>query len=238
MKNILHQKPTSDLNARQITSINFVNDQDIKGKKVLDIGCGFGWSIHNFLGRGVKDITGIEISKKDLEPAFKNINSNRVKLIEASAIKLPFEDASFDTVVCWEVIEHIPKHSEQLMFDEVYRVLKPKGNFYLSTPFAYIFTMIMDPAWWLIGHRHYSKKQLELYAQNSNFISIETQVRGGLWTVLGILNMYISKWIFKRHPFFSKWFGEKEIKEYSSRGYANIFFKSQKNSYQSIEKES
>lgn len=71
MKNILHEKPDFDLHGRMLESVLFVKDKDLKGKSVLDIGCGFGWSEVNFLERGVKKIVGTEISKDDLRTAKK-----------------------------------------------------------------------------------------------------------------------------------------------------------------------
>lgn len=228
MKNVLQQKPDDKLSARLLASVAFVDDQDIAGKAVLDIGCGFGWCEMNFLSRGVKQVTGIEISDMDLLAARKGIKDSRAKFVTAGALKLPFDDASFDTVVSWEVIEHIPKGSEQQMFAEVKRVLKPGGSFYISTPHDQLFAKLLDPAWWLIGHRHYSAAALATYARQHDFEVLDTQIKGSVWTVLGILNMYVSKWGFRREPFFARFFERHERHEYAQSGFANIFQKMKK----------
>lgn len=49
--------------------------------------------------------------------------------------RLPFNDESFDAVVCFEVLEHVFDIDEVLK--EIKRVLKPNGKFLLSTPFAW-----------------------------------------------------------------------------------------------------
>ena len=69
----------------------------------------------------------------------------------------------------WEVLEHIPKDTEKKMFNEVNRVLKPGGIFYISTPYNNVISNIFDPAWWLIGHRHYSLEKVKKYAQDAGF---------------------------------------------------------------------
>ncbi len=51
------------------------------------------------------------------------------------AARLPFQDASFDAVVCLEVLEHVPE-ARQVM-GEIARVLKPGGRAWLSMPFLY-----------------------------------------------------------------------------------------------------
>ncbi|HUS51813.1 MAG TPA: methyltransferase domain-containing protein [Candidatus Paceibacterota bacterium] len=228
MKNLLNEKPTNILHGRLLASVNFVDDSDIKNKEVLDIGCGYGWCELNFLKREVSKIVGMEISENDLKTAKENVQNNRVDFKVARAVNLPFENKSFDTVVAWEVIEHIPKNTETSMFKEVYRVLKPGGCFYLSTPHKSLLTNILDPAWWLIGHRHYSLKNLSKFAQNNNFEIMESKVVGSWWTLFSIIDLYISKWILRRNKLFNDFLDKKEDKEFFSKGFANVFIKLKK----------
>jgi SAM-dependent methyltransferase len=229
MKNILNEKPLQALSGRLLASVQFVTDFDLKNKIVLDIGCGYGWCELNFLERGVKNIKGIEISEKDLETIRSNVHDARLDLSVSSATSLPFDDNYFDTIVSWEVIEHIPKDTEKLMFSEVARVLRPGGSFYLSTPNRSFFSNAFDPAWWLVGHRHYSWRQLERLA-NAEFLSIqEVKIYGGWWSILCQLNMYISKWIFRSKPLFEIFFAKKENNEYAkNNGFLTIFIKFKK----------
>ncbi len=229
MKNILNEKPTGMLHGRLLEAIRFVATEDIKSKKVLDIGCGYGWCEIDFLKRGVKKIVGTEITTSDLKTAKKYIKNPKAEFVVAGATKLPFPDNSFDTVVSWEVIEHIPKNSENQMFSEVNRVLKKGGTFYLSTPFRHIISNSLDPAWWLIGHRHYSKKQLTDYAKRNGFKVEKSYVKGRFFQAYAWVDMYIWKWIFKRRAFYTKKLDEKIDREYDLEGgYANIFVKFRK----------
>lgn len=229
MKNLIGEKPTDQLHGRTLYITQFVADSDIKDKKVLDIGCGFGWLELNFLQRGAGRITGIEISEKNLETARKYIKSQKVFFRVGSAVDLPFESQSFDTVVSWDVMEHIPKNSETRMFQEVSRVLKGKGIFYLSVPYDSFFSKIFDPAWWLIGHRHYTKRKLISLAKENGYISDKIITNGGWWELLGINNLYISKWIFRRKPFFEKFINNKQDIEYKKeKGFTSIFVRFKK----------
>lgn len=226
MKNILQQGPKDPLNARLAMSVKFVDQQDISNSVVLDMGCGFGWCVNSLLNRGVKRITGVEISKEDLKAAKIGIKDKRANFVIAGALDLPFTKRSFNTVVCWEVIEHIPQNTEPKLFSEAYRVLKPNGSLYLSTPNNHWLATTLDPAWWLVGHRHYSIKQLTDYAKEAGFLVDKSSVKGRFWATFNILNMYVSKWVFRRNPFFAEFFACREIQEYeSSDGYSNIFIK-------------
>jgi len=229
MKNILDEKPSHDLSGRLLASMQFVDDVDVADRVMLDIGCGYGWCELNLLERGVRKIIGVEVTEADLDTIRKNISNDKLELRVSSAIDLPFESNSFDTVVSWEVIEHIPRGSEEKMFSEVVRVLKPGGVFYISTPARSFFSNVLDPAWWLAGHRHYSESNLRKFANKMPLVVDAVKTKGGAWSLLFILNMYISKWIFRREPIMEEYFAEKEHAEYmSDDGFANLFVKFRK----------
>jgi len=227
MKNILDDRPSHDLSGRLLASVRFVDDVDLKDKTVLDIGCGYGWCELNFLKRDVRKIVGVEVTEKDLDTIRKSISNDRLELRVSSAISLPFEANSFDTVVSWEVIEHIPRGSEKSMFSKVARVMKPGGAFYLSTPHHSFFTNILDPAWWLVGHRHYSPEQLDKFANDTSLLRTESvQIKGGWWSLFFILNFYISEWLFRRRPAIETISFKRENFEYiSNNRLSNIFVK-------------
>ncbi len=54
-------------------------------------------------------------------------------LAQADGLRLPFADASFECVICSQVIEHIPEENGRLI-DELARILKPGGILVLGTP--------------------------------------------------------------------------------------------------------
>lgn len=228
MKNILSEKPSTDIHGRLKFSMTFVDNFDIKNKTILDIGSGYGWCELNLLKRGAKSIIASEVTEGDLETIKSNIKDSRVKFQVADAIKLPFGNNSFDTVVCWEVLEHIPPQTENRMFREVYRVLKPNGRFYLSTPFASWPSKLFDPAWWLIKHRHYSLEKLRQFSQQAGLTIKKLFIKGKTWEILYALNMYFSKWVFRRNPLFQNFFNHQLDMEYQSLGLSTAFLKCSK----------
>ena len=226
MKNIIGaHNPHRKLEGRLLGTMLFTKRQEIVDKRILNIGCGFGWFELRAAKLGAKNITGIEVSESDLKVAKSNIKNSKVNFEVASAIDLPFKDNAFDTVVIWEVIEHIPKNTEEKMFAEISRVLKNNGTLLLSTPSRHFLTKILDPAWWLIGHRHYHASDI-VQLSRKHFSIVYYCYKGKWYTVIGLLNMYISKWIFRREPFFSEFISEKVSGEYKlNDGFANLFIR-------------
>ncbi len=184
----------------------FVRPEDLVGKNVLDVGCGFGWFERYADQNDVGHVTGVEHTDEGLQVArnTKVLATKRISFETASALELNSLKKTYDTVVSWEVIEHIPRNSEMKFFQSVHQVLKPNGYFYLSTPYRSFFSNLFDPAWYF-GHRHYSAEALAKYATDAGFVIEKSRTTGG-WTMVGsMLNHYISKWIFRRAPIYEDW---------------------------------
>ncbi len=230
MKNLINEKPQVKLTGRFRKSIKFVDKNDISKKILLDVGCGYGWFVHHAFKRGAKKVAGIELTQEDLKTVNKYIDNKQFITKVGSAIGIPFKDSTFNTVVAWEVIEHIPLNTENKFFAEVHRVLKKDGIFYISTPFDSMASKFLDPAYWLIGHRHYSKQKLSKFGEDNKFIVEKIVVAGKWWSIFALLNMYISKWIFRRESFKNDFFLQKEDNEYMSpkEGFHDIFVKYKK----------
>lgn len=97
--------------------------QEVRGKKILDVGCGKGRYSHWFVKYGA-DAYAIDMVLDFLKIACRNVNSSRFCL--ASATDLPFADNSFDYVCCIETLQHIP--DTQRAISQMSRVLKPGGK--------------------------------------------------------------------------------------------------------------
>jgi methionine biosynthesis protein MetW len=99
------------------------------GEKVLEVDCGPGVLAKMMRERGA-DVTGTDLSAVAVERArAKGILAHQV---DVDTEPLPFEDASFDTVVSNSMIEHrfFPERS----LDECVRVLSPGGRFIVCLP--------------------------------------------------------------------------------------------------------
>lgn len=205
MHNILNQAPPEALHGRLAYTVNdFVPKSRVTGLSVLNIGCGFGWFEKWAAHNGVARMAAIDVTDTDLDTARRHVNDPRVEFKVGSAIEIPYPDASFDTVVSWEVIEHIPRNTEPKMFSEVKRVLKPGGQFLLSTPNRHWLSILLDPTVLMIDHRHYSIETLTEIARSQGFKLGRHEVKCGFVEALDMWNLYVSKWIFRRDRFFKE----------------------------------
>lgn len=108
---------------------------DYKGKIGLDVGSANGALVFELVKNGAKKMYGIDLAeefiKKSTETAKKRKISN-VEFKEADAKELPYPDNFFDFVICTEVLEHVPDF--RVAIEEIERVLKPGGQFVITTP--------------------------------------------------------------------------------------------------------
>lgn len=98
---------------------------------LLDIGCGLGGSARFVAKNYDKHVTGIDLTSEFIQTGnelSKWVNlDNLVRLITASAVNMPFQNASFDCAYMQHVGMNIK--SKTSLFREVYRVLKPNSYF-------------------------------------------------------------------------------------------------------------
>lgn len=96
-----------------------------RGQKILDVGCGRGHLVKALTGHGI-EAWGIDLNPNASELA----GDLNVRTMSAAALE--FGDASFDSVVSFHAIEHIPPLTQAMA--EIARVVKPGGKILLVYP--------------------------------------------------------------------------------------------------------
>lgn len=97
--------------------------------RVLEIGTGSGYGIEVIAPQTKQFVT---VDKHI--PAPELLAWPNVEFRQATVPPLPFDDASFDYVISFQVIEHIERDTEFVR--EIHRVLRPSGRFIVTTPHA------------------------------------------------------------------------------------------------------
>jgi SAM-dependent methyltransferase len=104
------------------------------GKRVLDAACGEGYG-SALLAQAATTVAGVDIDGATLAHAAERYRAvSNLAFHQASAAALPFADASFDAIVSFETIEHLPAVDQPKMLAEFARVLAPNGLLILSAP--------------------------------------------------------------------------------------------------------
>lgn len=97
-------------------------------EKILDMGVGPGrWSSH-FVEMGFEKVVGLDISKEMISVSKKHVDSNRYEGKVGNIDNLPFEDSSFEKLMCFRTFKYSKRPGEALK--EARRVMK-KGGLYL-----------------------------------------------------------------------------------------------------------
>ena len=104
-----------------------VSDME-EGSIIIDLGCDGGNFTQRLLNYG--EVVGLDISSN-----FIRSGKRRVKMAHffiSDVQKLPLRHASFDLVICMEVLEHLPR--PDLVVSESSRILRKSGRLLVSTP--------------------------------------------------------------------------------------------------------
>lgn len=145
---------------------------------LLDIGCGNKPYERMFAGR-ITSHTGCDVVQS---------SERRVDII-CPATSIPVPDASFDTVLCTQVIEHVADH--QALLREAHRVLRSNGVLILSGPMY----------WHLHEEPHdffrFTEYGLRHLLEKTGFDSLEITANGGKWALCGqvLIHCFTGTWL-------------------------------------------
>jgi ubiquinone/menaquinone biosynthesis C-methylase UbiE len=104
----------------------------VRGKVILDIACGSGYGTSYLSGKGARSVIGGDASEKAIAQAIKYFKRENLEFVLLDATRMPIGDSTFEVIVSFETIEHIPDYERFL--SECHRVLRHDGIFICSTP--------------------------------------------------------------------------------------------------------
>lgn len=166
---------TYDLQRRlEIVFDQLLAGEELRGKRVLDVGSGTGWFSEAAVTRGAS-VVSIDIGTRLLMRTRARCRSHPVA---ADACALPFASATFDYVVSSECIEHTLAPLQAL--HEMARVLAPGGIVVVTTPnWVWRWSATVANAFGLRpyeGYEHWIRRGQARHALESDGLAVESEL--------------------------------------------------------------
>jgi SAM-dependent methyltransferase len=108
---------------------DFIKDL-VKGRKVLDAGCGFGYGA-DYLSGWAKEVVGVDSNNEAIEWARSHYRRGNVSFVLSDLKELKIPAGYFDAVCLFEAIHQVKDH--EILLKELWRVLKEGGLLIIST---------------------------------------------------------------------------------------------------------
>jgi len=102
-----------------------------KGKSVLDIACGVGYSGHMLIEAGAFSYDGVDINEKLIDYAKKIYGSDLISY-SVGDITTFNSNKMYDLITCYETIEHVKNYESAIQ--NLYSLLKTGGTLLISSP--------------------------------------------------------------------------------------------------------
>jgi SAM-dependent methyltransferase len=156
-------------------------EQIAAGSRVLDAGSGEGQYKPYFAHT---NYTGVDLAVGDVTWDYTGLD------VVGDLSRLPFEDNAFDAAVCIQTMEHV--NEPMRVTNEIGRVLKPGGRYYLSAPMSW--------------HQHqkphdffrYTSFGFRYLLENSSMRIIEIRPAGGYFWYLSFNLQLLHYWLFPK----------------------------------------
>ena len=154
--------------------------------RVLDAGCGEGVLVEEYADR--LNITGVDA------------NYSSARVTHGSLMALPFPDASFDRALCLDVLEHLAYEDQPRALAELFRVLGPGGELFVSVPnLAHLQSRIQ---FLLRGrlirtaseYKHPGDRPVFEYLQLAQRAGFELQRRHGIFPTIPVVTHFVRRY--------------------------------------------
>ncbi|MGF9910858.1 class I SAM-dependent methyltransferase [Brevibacillus porteri] len=116
----------------------------LRGKKVLDLGCGFGWHCRYAREQQARSVVGVDLSEKMLARARETTTDPTIEYLRLPIEDIDFASEEFDVVISSLAIHYVERFD--LLCQRVYHCLAPGGSFVFSVEHP-VFTALAEQDW-------------------------------------------------------------------------------------------
>jgi SAM-dependent methyltransferase len=174
--------------------LKWLSRLNLKPHAVIDFGC---WTGTILSAIDATERVGLDLPGPWLEEARKRQPGSTFVAVQSLTSLPPGLEAKFDLALFLETLEHIPRATEKLVLHTIYESLAPDGTLILATPAAGL-AALLDPAWILVGHRHYRANTVRRLLGEVGFGDVAIQFSGNVYTSFDALAMYFRKHLLHR----------------------------------------
>jgi SAM-dependent methyltransferase len=104
--------------------LDLASERIAEGSRVLELGCGAGVPMTATLAEG-RDVTGVDISERQIELARRNVPN--ATFMRADMTKVDFPAGSFDAVIAYYSLTHVPRDEVPPLLGRVFAWLRSGG---------------------------------------------------------------------------------------------------------------
>lgn len=117
---------------------------DLHGKRVLDLGCGFGWHCRYAREQQAQNVIGVDLSEKMLERARSMTDDPHIQYVQLAIEDIAFASEQFDVVISSLALHYIERFD--LICQKIHHSLTVGGSFVLSVEHP-VFTSVAAQDW-------------------------------------------------------------------------------------------
>lgn len=117
---------------------------DLTDKKIVDLGCGFGWFARWARANGAGEVLGLDLSEKMIDRAKQETNDDEVEYQIADLDRVDLPEAVFDLVYSSLAFHYVEDFDD--LVRRIYRTLRPQGHLVCSIEHP-IFMAPVSPGW-------------------------------------------------------------------------------------------
>ncbi len=135
---------------------------NVRGKHVLDLGCGYGWHCRYAMVQGATSVTGIDQSRRMIEEAMRRNPAEGITYRICSLQEFEYPENSYDLVISNLVLHYV--ENLETVYRKVFRTLVPGGVFLMNIEHP-VFTagrnqqFAADGTWPVVDYYHPGERQ-------------------------------------------------------------------------------